>query len=169
MAKSSKTPKQAQFPDAPGRARMRASKLVAGAGQRFESARRLLFYLQVLQKQGGSDVRIGSFVSSASAVDSSPKLRPYRRRRAFPCWVSSASSGRGLAGWRCVLTIAERTWDGHLWTVAGSRRCGLSKGLRRLFTMFWASRVCPLRMRIPGRNLACLRRPYAVLLAGAYD
>ena len=27
----------------------------------------------------------------------------------------------------------------------------------------------PLRMRVPGRNLASLRRPYAVLLAGAYD
>jgi hypothetical protein len=35
--------------------------------------------------------------------------------------------GRGLAGWRCVLTIAEHTWDGHLWTVAESRRCGADR------------------------------------------
>jgi hypothetical protein len=36
-----KPPKQAQFPDVVERARTYASKLVAGAGQRFESARRL--------------------------------------------------------------------------------------------------------------------------------
>src|SRR5215211_3009360 len=37
-----KPPKQARFPDAPGRARTCASKLVAGASQRFEAARRIL-------------------------------------------------------------------------------------------------------------------------------
>jgi hypothetical protein len=36
-----KTPKQAQFPDAPVRARTYASKLVMSRGKRFESARRL--------------------------------------------------------------------------------------------------------------------------------
>src|SRR5215217_8342945 len=41
----------------------------------------------------------GGFVSSTSAVDSIPKLRPCHRRRDFPCWLSSASSGRGP--WLC--------------------------------------------------------------------
>ena len=39
--KSQKPPKQAQFPDARGRASVYASKLVKRLGQRFESARRL--------------------------------------------------------------------------------------------------------------------------------
>ncbi len=36
-----------------------------------------------------------------SAVDSSSRPRPCPRRRAFPCWVSSASSGQG--SWLCWL------------------------------------------------------------------
>jgi hypothetical protein len=36
-----KPPKQARFPDTPGRTRTHASKLVTAADQRFESARRL--------------------------------------------------------------------------------------------------------------------------------
>ena len=39
-----KPPKQAKFPDALGRLRTCASKLVPGAGQRFESARRLFVF-----------------------------------------------------------------------------------------------------------------------------
>jgi hypothetical protein len=39
-----KPPKQAQFPDAPVRARTYASKLVKRLGQRFESARRLSYF-----------------------------------------------------------------------------------------------------------------------------
>ena len=38
-----KPPKQAQFPDAVGRAGTSASKLVMSRGKRFESARRLFF------------------------------------------------------------------------------------------------------------------------------
>jgi hypothetical protein len=64
-----KPPKQAQFPDVSGQASMYASKLVTGAGQRFESARRLSFCLQNPQKQETPDDRIGGFVSSTSAVD----------------------------------------------------------------------------------------------------
>jgi|SRR5215211_1116582 hypothetical protein len=45
-----KCPKQARFPDAQGRARMYASKLVAGAGKRFESARRLFILLRFAGK-----------------------------------------------------------------------------------------------------------------------
>ena len=105
-----------------------------------------------------------------SAVDSIPKPRPCCQRHVFPCWLSSASSGLGLAGWRCVLTIAEYTLG---WTPLGSSRVAqvwrrscqrisriparLSKGLKRLFTMFRVFRGCPLRMRIPRRNLASLR------------
>jgi len=44
-------------------------------------------------------MNIGGFVSSTSAVDSIPNPRPCHRRRAFPCWVSSASSGQG--SWWC--------------------------------------------------------------------
>jgi hypothetical protein len=39
-----KPPKQARFPDTLGRTRTYASKLIAGAGQRFESARRLSIF-----------------------------------------------------------------------------------------------------------------------------
>ena len=45
-----KPAKYTQFPDASGRARTCASKLVAGAGQRFESARRLSFSLRFAGK-----------------------------------------------------------------------------------------------------------------------
>jgi hypothetical protein len=45
-----KSPKQAQFPDVVERARTYASKLVAGAGQRFESARRLFILLRFAGK-----------------------------------------------------------------------------------------------------------------------
>jgi hypothetical protein len=95
---------------------------------------------------------------------------PCCQRHVFPCWLSSASSGLGLAGWRCVLTIAEYTLG---WTPLGSSRVAqvwrrscqrisriparLSKSLKRLFTMFWVIRGCPLRMRIPRRDLARLR------------
>src|SRR5215217_854536 len=34
-----------------------------------------------------------------AAVDLIPWPRPYRRRRVFPCWVSSASSGK--QSWLC--------------------------------------------------------------------
>jgi hypothetical protein len=40
----------------------------------------------------------------------------------------------------------------------------LEQRFKALFTMFCASRGCHWRMRIPGPNLASLRRPYAVLL-----
>src|SRR5215208_6407385 len=46
---------------------------------------------------------IGAFVSSTSAVDFVPKPGPYRRQHVFPCWVSSASSGRGSwLSWRVL-------------------------------------------------------------------
>src|SRR5829696_7245524 len=105
-----KPPKQARFPDAPGRTRTHASKLVAGAG--VSGSTPLLgspFCLQKLQKQNALDVHDGGFVSSTSAVESILGLRPSRRRRAFPCLGSSASSDQGLAGRRSGPQGAERT------------------------------------------------------------
>ncbi len=74
-----KPPKLAQFPDAPGRASMCASSLVAGAGQRFESARRLFVFPANAVKARTPNMCIGGFVSSTSAADSIPMPRPRPR------------------------------------------------------------------------------------------
>ena len=63
-----KPAKQAKFPDALGRARTCASKLVAGAGQRFESARRLSIFLGICRQYLGGKVDAGRHPGSSTAT-----------------------------------------------------------------------------------------------------
>ena len=69
----------------------------------------LLFTCKLYKNKQPVRLAYGGFVSSTSAVEPIPRLRPSRRRRAFPCLVSGASSDQGLAGRRSGPQGAERT------------------------------------------------------------
>src|SRR5215208_7993138 len=63
-----KPPKQVQFPDAPVRAGTYASKLVAGAGKRFESARRLFILFRFAGKRKPGRTRSSLSYSNRTAT-----------------------------------------------------------------------------------------------------
>jgi hypothetical protein len=142
-----KPPKQAQFPDAPGLARTCASKLVAGAGQRFESARRLSFlvHLQDNRKTGEAQARaLGG-----------PYTNPYTNGGNHPGSCDSSvrwEPPRGSEA-RQKRVKPRRGRRTHLCHPGGSNRTSIEEPLRGGPDSSRRSRLCSRSTR-PGRTYA---------------